>query len=958
MAWLLLLFTAAGCAAPTVPDTPGTVSPTSALYASSESEAPGINEPTVSGLTFTEVRSSGSVRGAYEGCEGEDWFELYNGGDAGIDLGRLFVTDDINEPENLRLPQVTLMPGEYLAVCGCGQRTHPAVRLGIDKAGEDLYICTAAGQVICSLSVPALTKDTSWALLNGTWGYCPLPTPGKENTAVYDSLSPHEAGNLPLQVSELLLSGSYTPVTEDGAYCDFVELSNASDSPLSLQGWYLSDELEDLTRFPLPDMTLAPGELLLVLLGGDGTPRTDGALQAPFTVGKEEVGVYLYSLGDMAYSLFSLPERQMADVSMGPNGAYYLRPTPGESNGTPSFTAADGGFFDSTGVFISEVCAFETDKNDWIELYNGSAQSVSLEGWTLGPERSGAGALALSGTLTPGAHLVVETTSHPERQRPGVGTFGISAGGETLYLLDEEGQLQDSFSTGALTPNHTSGRVEGNGSLSRVFFLEATPGKTNAAAYRLGYALAPTFSHRDLYQSAPFLLTLTADPEATIRYTTDGSEPDGSSKLYTGPIEIKKNTVVRAIATEDGLMNSDIVTYTYLFEEPHSLPVICLSFLPKDVDALASARSKESSTKKQRKGYFSYYEDGSLCTQFPADFKTKGAGTLGYRQMSLSIHLRGKYGQGSVNYPFFSEAGWAEYASLCIRNSGQDHSSARIRDSYASRLCYGLNIDVALTRPVVVYINGQYYGLYDLNEDQNDDYLYSHYGVNPDDVDIIRFNTSLVKGSKADWTKVINFAKGKDLSKAANYEQFIEWVDEDCFMDYLICSMYLCNSDMANQKYWHSRDNTVRWRPIFYDFDYAMGFHDGSAKRSIIGSFFRKEGTATATSRIYTHIAVALKGNKSWREKFIERYVELTVTTFKPERATQVLNQLKSEMEPEMRRHIARWGTPSSYESWLKAVNYIEDWMQKRPAYALQSLKEYFDLSQSEIDALVAKYSE
>ena len=99
---------------------------------------------------------------------------------------------------------------------------------------------------------------------------------------------------------------------------------------------------------------------------------------------------------------------------------------------------------------------------------------------------------------------------------------------------------------------------------------------------------------------------------------------------------------------------------------------------------LASARSKVSASKEQRKGYFSYYEGGKLSTQFPADFKTKGAGTLGYEQLSLTIHLRGKYGQGSVTYPFFSEYGWREYTSLCIRNSGQDNSSARIRDSFAA----------------------------------------------------------------------------------------------------------------------------------------------------------------------------------------------------------------------------------------------------------------------------------
>ncbi|MBQ3159304.1 MAG: CotH kinase family protein, partial [Clostridia bacterium] len=56
-------------------------------------------------------------------------------------------------------------------------------------------------------------------------------------------------------------------------------------------------------------------------------------------------------------------------------------------------------------------------------------------------------------------------------------------------------------------------------------------------------------------------------------------------------------------------------------------------------------------------------------------------------------------------------------------------------------------------------------------------------------------------------------------------------MDPDYFIDYLVCSTYLCNSDMANQKYWHTKDNAIRWRAIFYDFDYGMGLNNGSVKR-------------------------------------------------------------------------------------------------------------------------------
>jgi len=960
IAWLLLLLMAAGGCGTPLPESAHerVPSPTSALTqpeaaptAGPASFASGIQ------LRFTEVRSSGTQAGAYAGCEGEDWFELYNADSEAVDLGRLFVTDNIEKPDKLRLPQVVLQPGQYLAVCCCEREDHPSVPMGIARSGETIYIFAGDRQQVCSVAVPPLESDLSWAEKDGAWGYCTEPTPGRENGRVFASLDPVKVEALGISVSELLIDGKYAQVAPDGSYRDFVELHNDTQDSISLQNWFLSDSEDDPEKWAFPEVSVPADGYLLVLLGGDGTPRADGLLEADFSVNRRE-SLVIYDGNALAYSVFPLPEHIRSDVSMGPNGEYYLSPTPGRENGPAAYMAADGGRYDYHGVFISEVCAYAgAGNNDWIELYNASAEPVSLEGWRLMKDREGTKTIFLSGTIAPDGYAVFETTSHPERQEVGVGTFGLSMGGETLYLLDETGGLRDEYATGVLGPGISSGRVESNPNMARVFFPQPTKGAKNSDQFALGYAKAPVFSETGLYQTDPFELTLTSGEGAVVRYTTNGGEPTASSPIYSGPISITKNTVIRAFAQEDGLLNSEIVTYTFLFETPHELPVVCLSFEPKDQDALWSGRSKDSSSKKQRKGYFSYYEGGSLSTEFPADFKTKGAGTLGYAQTSLSIHLRGKYGVSSVTYPFFKENGWQEYASLCIRNSGQDINQARIRDSYASRLCYGLNIDVALTRPVAVYINGKYYGLYDLNEDQNDDYLETHFGVNKDEVEIIRFNTVVVKGSNSDWKRVIDFAKTKDLSKEANYETFIQWVDEDYFIDYLVCSTYLCNSDMANQKYWHTKDGAIRWRAIFYDFDYGMGYNGGSVKRNIIGSFFSKDGTPTATSRVYTHIAAALVKNPGWRERFIERYVELTVTAFAPERATQVLNELREEMEPEMKRHIARWKNPSSYDKWVNNVNAVQRWMEQRPQYALANLRSYFKLSQSYIDELVAKFT-
>ncbi|MEZ4628923.1 MAG: CotH kinase family protein [Eubacteriales bacterium] len=88
-------------------------------------------------------------------------------------------------------------------------------------------------------------------------------------------------------------------------------------------------------------------------------------------------------------------------------------------------------------------------------------------------------------------------------------------------------------------------------------------------------------------------------------------------------------------------------------------------------------------------------------------------------------------------------------------------------------------LDNSATRPVVVYINGAYNGLYDLNEDQNGEFLETHYGINGDTVEFIRRNQTPIKGSSKDIKRVRSFAESKNLSDDAVFAEFSQWIDVD-----------------------------------------------------------------------------------------------------------------------------------------------------------------------------------
>ena len=268
IAWLLLLLMlAGGCDTPASPQTDTrqrVPSPTSALLEGGAGAVAHGSSSAGVRLQFTEVRSSGDLAGAYPGCEGEDWFELYNPGTEAVALGNLYITNDPEKPNKHPLPSVTLLPGQYVAICCCDRLTHPSVSMGIARRGETLYVFGGDRREICSLTVPPLDADISWAYRDGDWGYCTEPTPGQANGRIFASLDPVQVGSLGLAVSELLIDGKYAAVLPDGSYCDFVEFCNETDSTLSLKNWYLSDREDDLEKWPFPDIQVAPGEYLLV----------------------------------------------------------------------------------------------------------------------------------------------------------------------------------------------------------------------------------------------------------------------------------------------------------------------------------------------------------------------------------------------------------------------------------------------------------------------------------------------------------------------------------------------------------------------------------------------------------------------------------------------------------------------------------------------------------------------
>ena len=973
------------CDAPT----PGAANTTKITDIQPEPKEP--EEPTpMTGVEISEISARNTTL-LCGGCLKNDWIELHNTTNRDIDLSGFTLCDKPSDYDDANLYGVLPANGYLIVYCcekDCETKDqHVCVDLGVSRYGETLYLYDPNGFELETVVMPEIPyKDVTYARrTDGSFGYCETPTPGEANTADITNDPPYRPDETPvpeqkddkdgepvdptvnakrptdLRISEALANNAYSITDAEGERSDWVELHNTTDQPIALSGWYLSDNPKNLMKWALPETaTVAGNGYLIVFLSGKTYITTE--LHASFSLGTGET-LFLYNSETGELDWVTIPELfDNTSVGLDENNeqVYYRYPTPGEPNGHAEKTAEAIGFFQPDGVYISEVCAIHdrgSSEKDWIELYNGADTELSLSGWYLSDSLKNPQKFRISTlSIAAGSYAVIETTSSSVNRKDGDGNFGVDPSGETLYLSDPSGMIRDAFQTGAQRNGISSGRIEGDNHTRRVFFTQKTKGQPNSDSRYPGYTSQPVFSETGLYQTDAFSLVLTCpNPNAEIRYTTDGSEPTQGSKRYDGPIGISKNTVIRAVAYSDGHLRSEIVTYHYLFEEPHQVPVVCMAIDPNDFNTVYKVTLHKQIKGTERKAQFNYYEpDGLIGTSFPADVRCKGQGTLKYSQKSFSIHLRGQYGMGTLEYPLFPDYAVTSFGALVLRNGGQDIGRSRICDSFVSRASIGMNVEAANSRATALYVNGKYYGLYELGEDLNADYLETHYGSDTELVDLVRFNGDVAtQGSSDDWKKLRDSAYKLNLSDDAKYAEYLEKIDVDYFIDYLIARTYFCDTDMINQKYWRVR-GSIKWRPLLFDLDYTMR----DVKRTdVLDKYFSFNPVTSPhgyQSKFY--VFAALKSNKGFCDRFVERYVEILYTQYDTERLLNLIDQMVAEYEPEMPRQISRWKEPSSMDTWRKNVDLDRSFIKGRRDVMIEKLKKFFKVSDSDMNALIAKY--
>ena len=436
--------------------------------------------------------------------------------------------------------------------------------------------------------------------------------------------------------------------------------------------------------------------------------------------------------------------------------------------------------------------------------------------------------------------------------------------------------------------------------------------------------------------TAPFSVTLsTPTPNAYIRYTLDGNEPDSlSSPPYNGAIFVNQTTTFRARAFAQGQVSSRILTHTYLFNVPHSFPIMAVSFKPDDFFGAANGIYTNFTNNREVPVHLEMYENGNNTAVIDQYMGTEiqGSASASLPQKSLEFKAKAVYGATTIPYKVFPDLPYTSYRRLVIRNSGQDWNITQFRDDYTTSLHADLSdlggiikkpeIYSSSYRPVVAYHNGQYWGVYSLKERMKTAFVEQHFNLKAADYDMVENETETLNGDSTVW---LNFQaylnSGVNFADNNNYNTLTSRIDIQNFMDVMAFNVFVDHEDWPanNNRRFLAKAPGSKWKWISYDYDFTMGLFQAT------GGFNTGDASPNALRRLLDPSYVFFNNipwstvlfrkcweNPQFRRDFSNRLADMMNTMFKTSRINQRLANFQNLYTDELVRHANRWGNPNA----------------------------------------------
>ena len=608
-------------------------------------------------------------------------------------------------------------------------------------------------------------------------------------------------------------------------------------------------------------------------------------------------------------------------------------------------------------IFINEVRSWDVAPtrdgyygSDYIELYNDSDEEISLNGWYISDDARDLKKCQIYDVVV-GAKGFTILYANEENDSGNSLNFKLNPAGEKIYLSDAQGYLVDSI----YVPEQEFGTVYArttDGAKEWCVKEETTDFSNNdAKILPINNLEAPMFSHASGFYEEPFTLKLTAGENQTIYYTLDGSKPTVESEIYKAGICIKnisaqpnvcgmaqkvvtdwltytpnpnpvdKAVVVRAVVMDDENQTSEVVTHTYFVNEEEYKAQNVLSIVANYDDLFGSQgifvtgegfdtyylsdgatdwvapNFLMSGRKWEVLGNIQFLENGEETLNQEVGIRTQGASTRLVPKKRMSIFAREEY---SGNQYF-------EGLSFDEKKSHAFSLNSSITNVALPELVKDRNVSVQDAKETIAFLNGEYwYHTYAL-EKYNKYYLEEHYGVNKDNVIIIK-NQGINEGPDNSYDiygQLLAYVANTDMSIPENYEMLEQMADMQSYIDYISANVYLNNMDLSETKnylLWRtitpdgSEKGDGRWRWMIYDTD-CLEWMD----RTFYGVLEKAEVNSFTKSMEHTGVAVdefllysSAKNSPKFCKQFVLSFMDMANVNFSIENVEKIFAKWNS----------------------------------------------------------------
>lgn len=834
-----------------------------------------------------------------EGGDVPDWVEITNTGSESVNLNHYALMLQSNIADMYSFPDYELKAGECLVVycegaeaAGSGSAFSAPFKLEA-SGGDALVLLNANGKAIDAVELPELGDDEAYRRASdGSWSVG-TPTPGVNNaaTVVLKQYSSVSVVQDQIILSEASSANTLYFADENGLCHDYVEIRNTGERDVNLQGWYLSDSSDKLKRWSFPEVVIPGGGYLTVHCSGENRRQDPAHLHTDFKLSSDGENVYLSRPDGHTVSMIEMPALQTDQACSLADGKWTvdLAPTPGAANTAEAAAQLNVAIFGdkNSALRINEIMASPTEQEfDWVEIYNGSAQTVNLSGYGLSdsPDKPRKWQFPEGTSIQPGQYLGVFLSGGQDASIAGFlnADFSLaSMGGYTVTLSDPEGRVLDAAYVGRQYGGTAYGRMQGQNGF--FFFETATPGTNNAGAgYRTRLDAPVASVSGGLFKSGDsFAVELSAPAGSRVYYTLDCTDPHQGATPYTGPIQVSGTTILRAIAYKDGCMPSFIDTQSYIYNVSNDSNVHVVSVVsdPKNLygnDGIISNYAAEW----EKQGHVEIFTaDGVSMISQGCGLSLHGMDSRKLPVKTFNVIARSAYGSNRFEYPLFRDRDYESYHSFLLRPSGEDYQYSFMRDTVLSSLMADTSVMHQKYEPVIVYMNGEYYTLCYLRERINKYSVCQFEGWEgmEKEIDLVRGNVTALVGSNEHFENLLSWIKKNDTTTDAAYEYLDSQIDIQNYIEYMALQIFVGNTDTLNVRRYRNELADGKWRWVLFDLDWSF-FNDTNS----IKKWLTPGGTGPGNNTDNTLFIGCMK-NPTFREQFLTYFGQQMATTFSTE---------------------------------------------------------------------------